>query len=194
MDAAKSTDGSVYNGSIMQVTAPGPGKQVVYTYPAGMAALAAGHQIQYVGASGPILFNSVPQLVRRAGGRGVPCERAGRGGRDDQPGSGAGPQWLTGQAMLTVQALGFGVVSAALIAIGAMGFTLQFGLTNVLNISYGGAMTVGAFAAFIAAELAPAGGGRGGVRAAGRRAAHLAARPDAVRVLRAARRRGCSRW
>src|SRR5580700_1361723 len=58
MDAAKSTDGSVYNGSIAQVTAPGPGKQVVYTYPAGMAALAAGHQIQYVGASGPILFDS----------------------------------------------------------------------------------------------------------------------------------------
>jgi branched-subunit amino acid ABC-type transport system permease component len=54
--------------------------------------------------------------------------------------------------LLIVQALGFGVVSAALIAIGAMGFTLQFGLTNVLNISYGGAMTAGAFAAFIAAE------------------------------------------
>jgi branched-chain amino acid transport system substrate-binding protein len=58
MDAAKSTDGSVYNNYITQVTAPGSGKQVVYTYPAGMAALAAGHQIQYVGASGPILFNS----------------------------------------------------------------------------------------------------------------------------------------
>ncbi|MDX6341491.1 MAG: hypothetical protein QOH87_1629 [Trebonia sp.] len=58
MDAAKSTDGSVYNGYIMQVTAPGPGKQVVYTYPAGVAALAAGHHIQYLGASGPMLFNS----------------------------------------------------------------------------------------------------------------------------------------
>ncbi len=55
--------------------------------------------------------------------------------------------------MLIVQALGFGVVTAALIAIGAMGFTLQFGLTNVLNISYGGVMTVGAFAAFIGEEL-----------------------------------------
>ncbi|MBV9379324.1 MAG: branched-chain amino acid ABC transporter permease [Streptosporangiaceae bacterium] len=55
--------------------------------------------------------------------------------------------------MLILQALGFGVVSAALIAIGAMGFTLQFGLTNVLNISYGGVMTVGAFAAFGAGEL-----------------------------------------
>jgi branched-chain amino acid transport system substrate-binding protein len=58
MDAAKSTDGSVYNTYIMRVTAPGPGKQVVYTYAAGMAALAAGHQIQYIGASGPILFNA----------------------------------------------------------------------------------------------------------------------------------------
>jgi branched-subunit amino acid ABC-type transport system permease component len=56
-------------------------------------------------------------------------------------------------AELTVQAIGFGVVTAALIAIGAMGFTLQFGLTNVLNISYGGVMTAGAFAAFIAEEL-----------------------------------------
>jgi branched-subunit amino acid ABC-type transport system permease component len=55
--------------------------------------------------------------------------------------------------LLIVQALGFGVITAALIAIGAMGFTLQFGLTNVLNISYGGAMTVGAFAAFVGEEL-----------------------------------------
>ncbi len=55
--------------------------------------------------------------------------------------------------MLIVQALGFGVITAALIAIGAMGFTLQFALTNVLNISYAGAMTVGAFAAFAAEEL-----------------------------------------
>jgi branched-subunit amino acid ABC-type transport system permease component len=54
--------------------------------------------------------------------------------------------------VLTVQALGFGVVSAALIAIGALGFTLQFGLTNVLNISYGGVMTAAAFAAFVSAE------------------------------------------
>jgi len=56
-------------------------------------------------------------------------------------------------AELSVQAIGFGVVTAALIAIGAMGFTLQFGLTNVLNISFGGVMTVGAFSAFIAEEL-----------------------------------------
>ena len=58
MDAANSTDGSVYNNYIMKVTAPGPGKQVVYSYAAGLAALKAGHQIQYIGASGPILFNT----------------------------------------------------------------------------------------------------------------------------------------
>jgi branched-chain amino acid transport system substrate-binding protein len=57
MDAAHSTKGSVYNSYIMQVTAPGPGKTVVYTYAAGKAALAAGHKIQYIGASGPLLFN-----------------------------------------------------------------------------------------------------------------------------------------
>lgn len=55
--------------------------------------------------------------------------------------------------MLFVQAVGFGVITGALIAIGAMGFTLQFALTNVLNISYAGAMTVGAFAAFVGEEL-----------------------------------------
>ena len=56
-------------------------------------------------------------------------------------------------AELMVQAIGFGFVTGALIAIGALGFTLQFGLTNVLNISYGGAMTAGAFAAFVAEEV-----------------------------------------
>lgn len=57
MDAAHSTSGAVYNSYIQKVTAPGRGKEVVYTYKAGQAALAAGHQIQYIGASGPILFN-----------------------------------------------------------------------------------------------------------------------------------------
>jgi hypothetical protein len=57
MDAAHSTDGTVFNSFIAQVTAPGPGKQVVYTYAAGKAALAAGHKIQYIGASGPLLFD-----------------------------------------------------------------------------------------------------------------------------------------
>ncbi len=51
---------------------------------------------------------------------------------------------------LFVQSLGFGVVTASIIAIGAMGFTLQFGLTNVLNLSFGSLMTVGGFVAYLA--------------------------------------------
>jgi branched-subunit amino acid ABC-type transport system permease component len=50
---------------------------------------------------------------------------------------------------LYLEAVGFGVVAAASIALGAMGFTLQFGLTNVLNIGYGAIMTVGGFGAYL---------------------------------------------
>lgn len=49
---------------------------------------------------------------------------------------------------LYIEAVGFGIVAAAAIAIGAMGFTLQFGLTNVLNIGYGAIMSVGGFVAY----------------------------------------------
>lgn len=45
-------------------------------------------------------------------------------------------------------AVGFGLVTASLLAIAAVGFTLQFGITNVLNLSYGAVMTVAAFLAF----------------------------------------------
>ncbi|MGH2365265.1 MAG: branched-chain amino acid ABC transporter permease [Chloroflexota bacterium] len=50
---------------------------------------------------------------------------------------------------LLLEAIGFGIVSASITAIGAMGFTLQFGLTNVFNIAYGAVMTLGAFAAYL---------------------------------------------
>jgi branched-subunit amino acid ABC-type transport system permease component len=48
-----------------------------------------------------------------------------------------------------LHSIGFGLTTAAVIAIGAMGFTLQLGVTNVLNISYGNVMTIGAFASLI---------------------------------------------
>src|SRR5665213_1271742 len=57
LDAAKSTDPSVANAWIGKISAAGAGKQVVYTYPQGLAALKAGKQIQYVGASGSIKFD-----------------------------------------------------------------------------------------------------------------------------------------
>ncbi|MHB1930615.1 MAG: branched-chain amino acid ABC transporter permease [Acidimicrobiales bacterium] len=49
-----------------------------------------------------------------------------------------------------LSAIAFGVVLASIIAIAAMGFTIQFGLTNVLNLSYGGVMTIGGYVAYIA--------------------------------------------
>ena len=52
-------------------------------------------------------------------------------------------------ASIVLQSIGFGFVTAAIVAIGAMGFTLQFGVTNILNISYGNILTVGAFASLI---------------------------------------------
>lgn len=42
-------------------------------------------------------------------------------------------------------AIGFGIAAGAVIALGALGFTLQFGLSNVLNIAYGAFVTVAAF-------------------------------------------------
>jgi branched-chain amino acid transport system permease protein/neutral amino acid transport system permease protein len=49
-----------------------------------------------------------------------------------------------------LSAIAFGVVLASVIAIAAMGFTIQFGLTNMLNLSYGGIMTAAAFVAYLA--------------------------------------------
>lgn len=48
-----------------------------------------------------------------------------------------------------VQAVGFGVVSASIIAVAAVGFTLQFGVTNILNLAYGDVMTASAFAGYV---------------------------------------------
>lgn len=50
---------------------------------------------------------------------------------------------------LLLQSIGFGLVTASITAIGAMGFTIQFGLTNVLNIAYGVVMTLAAYAAYV---------------------------------------------
>jgi branched-chain amino acid transport system permease protein/neutral amino acid transport system permease protein len=44
--------------------------------------------------------------------------------------------------------LGFGLQTASILAIAAVGFTVQFGVTNVLNLAYGDVMTASAFAAY----------------------------------------------
>ena len=48
-----------------------------------------------------------------------------------------------------VASIGFGLVTAAVLALASVGFTLQFAVTNVLNLAYGGVMIVAAYAAYI---------------------------------------------
>jgi len=47
-----------------------------------------------------------------------------------------------------VASIGFGLVTAAVLALAGVGFTLQFAVTNVLNLAYGGVMIVAAYAAY----------------------------------------------
>ena len=46
-------------------------------------------------------------------------------------------------------AIGFGLVTSAILALGAVGFTLQFGVSNILNLAYGDVMTISAFMAYL---------------------------------------------
>ena len=46
-------------------------------------------------------------------------------------------------------AIGFGLVTASILALGAVGFTLQFGATNIFNLAFGAAMTIGMYAAYL---------------------------------------------
>ena len=48
-----------------------------------------------------------------------------------------------------VPAIGFGIVTASILAVAGVGFTLQFGVTNVLNLAYGDIMTAAAFVAYL---------------------------------------------
>lgn len=47
-----------------------------------------------------------------------------------------------------ISAVGFGLVTAAILAISAVGFTLQFSVTNVLNLAFGSVMTLSGFVAY----------------------------------------------
>jgi branched-subunit amino acid ABC-type transport system permease component len=47
-----------------------------------------------------------------------------------------------------VSAFGFGLVSTAVIAIAAVGFTMQFGITGLINLAYGAVMIATAFIAY----------------------------------------------
>lgn len=50
---------------------------------------------------------------------------------------------------IVLPAIGFGLITASILAIAAVGFTLQFGATNVLNLAYADTMTAAAFIAYV---------------------------------------------
>ena len=64
-----------------------------------------------------------------------------RAGATTAPGGGA--------VTLFLASVGFGLVTASVLAIAAVGFTLQFGVTDVLNLAYGAIMIFGAFLAYL---------------------------------------------
>jgi branched-chain amino acid transport system permease protein/neutral amino acid transport system permease protein len=49
---------------------------------------------------------------------------------------------------LFLASVGFGLITSAVLAIAAVGFTLQFAVTNVLNLAFAAIMTAGAFIAY----------------------------------------------
>ena len=49
---------------------------------------------------------------------------------------------------LFIAAFGFGLVSMSVIALAAVGFTMQFGITNMINLAYGEVMIASAFVAY----------------------------------------------
>lgn len=50
---------------------------------------------------------------------------------------------------LLLASVGFGLITAAVLAIAAVGFTLQFAVTDVLNLAFAAVMTAGAFTAYL---------------------------------------------
>lgn len=50
---------------------------------------------------------------------------------------------------LFVEAIGFGIASGCVIALGAVGFTVQFGISNVLNIAYGALLYLAAYLGYL---------------------------------------------
>jgi branched-chain amino acid transport system permease protein/neutral amino acid transport system permease protein len=48
-----------------------------------------------------------------------------------------------------VPSIGFGLVTASILALAAVGFTLQYAVTNVLNLAYGSLMTASAYVGYL---------------------------------------------
>lgn len=55
-------------------------------------------------------------------------------------------------ASVFVPSIGFGLVTASILALAAVGFTLQYGVTNILNLAYGDIMTASAYIGYLVNE------------------------------------------
>src|SRR5690349_10585752 len=90
---------------------------------------------------------SLDPRVRRAS--------AARTGHPRVAGARAGATTAPGGAAVTLflASFGFGLVTASVLAIAAIGFTLQFGVTDVLNLAYGAVMIAGAYLAYVINSL-----------------------------------------
>lgn len=53
---------------------------------------------------------------------------------------------------LLLASIGFGLITSAVLAIASVGFTLQFAVTDVLNLAFAAVMTAGAFTAYFVNE------------------------------------------
>ncbi|HUY53993.1 MAG TPA: branched-chain amino acid ABC transporter permease [Candidatus Nanopelagicaceae bacterium] len=54
---------------------------------------------------------------------------------------------------LFIASIGFGIVTASVLAIAAVGFTVQFGVTDVINLAYSSVMIASAYVAFLINQL-----------------------------------------
>lgn len=52
--------------------------------------------------------------------------------------------------LIYMHAIGFGLVTASILALASVGLTLQFGVTNYINFAYGELLTAGAYFAWLA--------------------------------------------
>ena len=72
-----------------------------------------------------------------------PCGGLPAGPRTDTHAHGGRP------VSLFLASIGFGLVTASVLAIASVGFTLQFGVTDVLNLAFGAVMIFAAFVAYL---------------------------------------------
>ncbi len=50
---------------------------------------------------------------------------------------------------MIIMGLGFGLITASVLALASVGLTLQFGVTNFVNFAYGEMLTIGAYLAYV---------------------------------------------